>query len=173
MTPSPPRRRVSHAGVLRQIFPFAGLAFLFAAVGVLHVSSRVMVVDAGYRLSKLEAQQRQLSLENQKLQIELATLKSPARLEQLAREQLGMRPPPPGGVIAVRAVPAVHQARTGPAPVHPERRPQAGVEGSASLSVMTADLPSGHQVPSEPSTPLRYAQAERRSSSPSGSPTSP
>ena len=172
MTPVPPRRRISLAGVLRQIGPFAGLALLFAAVGVLHVSSRVMVVDAGYRLSKLEAQQRQLSLENQKLQIELATLKSPARLEKLAREQLGMQPPAPGGVIAVRAVEVSHQARTVPPSVRPERRPQAGVEGSASRNSMSAAVPTGHPAHPEPSTPARsaYAQAERLSSGESGTP---
>jgi cell division protein FtsL len=95
------KSRQTLVGVLKQLLPFAALALLFAAVGVMHVTSRVMVVDAGYRLSKLEGDGRQLAVENQQLKLELATLKSPARLEKIAREQLNMAPPPPGGVIAL------------------------------------------------------------------------
>ena len=35
--------------------------------------------------------------------LELATLKNPSRLEHLAKEQLGMGPPPPGTVVTVKA----------------------------------------------------------------------
>lgn len=89
-------------GILRQLLPAAVLCLLFVAVGVIHVTSRVMVVDAGYRLSRLEQEGRALTLTHDKLKLELAYLKSPVRLERLAKDQLGMEPPPAGGVIHVQ-----------------------------------------------------------------------
>ena len=73
--------------------PRCSLFALFAGVGIIHVTSRVLVVDMGYRLSKAEAEERALIRENDRLKLELATLKNPARLEKLAREQLGMAMP--------------------------------------------------------------------------------
>ncbi len=87
-------------GVLGQLLLPAFLLALFAGVGVFHVTARLMVVDSAYKLSRLEQEERRLSQENDKLELELATLKSPARLERLAREQLGMAPPPPGAVLS-------------------------------------------------------------------------
>ncbi len=87
-------------GVLRQLLPPALLFALFAGVGVFHVTARLMVVDSAYKLSRLEQEERRLAQENDKLELERATLKSPARLEKLAREQLGMGPPPPGAVLS-------------------------------------------------------------------------
>lgn len=95
------QRRVPIRAVLIQLLPAALLAALFAAVGVLHVTSRVTVVDAGYRLSSLEAQNRQLTLEHDRLELELATLSAPARLEKIARGELGMAPPPASALITV------------------------------------------------------------------------
>jgi cell division protein FtsL len=94
-------RGVSVGGILLQLLPWAFLFLLFAAVGILHVASRVLVVDAGYQLSRLEHEGQRLALENSKLKVELATLKSPGRLEKLAREKLGMAPVPAGAVVAV------------------------------------------------------------------------
>jgi cell division protein FtsL len=99
--------RVTVAGILWQLLPAAALTFLFAAVGVLHVTSRVLVVDAGYRLSRLEQEHRALTLTNDRLKLELATLRSPARLERLSREQLSMAPPAAGAVIPLAAPRAV------------------------------------------------------------------
>lgn len=111
--PAPKSRRLPITAVLIQLLPAALLTALFAAVGVLHVTSRVMVVDAGYKLSVLEAENRQLTLEHDRLGLELATLKSPARLEKIAREQLGMAPPPASAVITVPGT--LRQARQAPA----------------------------------------------------------
>jgi len=90
-------------GVLFALLPAALLALLFAAVGIVHVTARVMVVDQGYRLSEMEQQVRRLEEEDGKLALELATQKSPARLEKLARERLGMIPPPASAVLSARA----------------------------------------------------------------------
>lgn len=98
------------------------LAFgaLFSLLGVAHVASRVTVVSSGYEVSQLGHQSRTLLQENDRLKLELATLKSPARLERLAREKLGMAPVPAGAMVLMGASsPAAGHAerRTGPAPL--------------------------------------------------------
>ena len=99
-------RRVSFGAVLGQMLPVAMCCGLLGAVGILHVASRSQVVDAAYRLSALETESRTLSLANDGLKLELATLKRPARLETLARVQLGMAPPEASVVDSVAARPA-------------------------------------------------------------------
>jgi cell division protein FtsL len=96
---------------------------LCASVGVVHVTSRVMVVSTGYRKATLEQTGQTLERENERLRLELATLKNPGRLEHLAREQLGMIPPPAGAVLAVQG-PSTSSGRTG-VPLSP-----SGVEGA-------------------------------------------
>jgi len=99
-------RRVSLGAVLGQMFPVVLCCGLLGAVGVLHVASRSQVVDAAYRLSALEAESRTFTLANDRLKLELATLKRPARLEVLARTQLGMAPPDASVVDSVASRPA-------------------------------------------------------------------
>lgn len=95
------RNSVSVGRVLLHLLPAVLLSALFVAVGILHVTGRVLVVDMGYRLSKAESESRSLTRENDRLKLELATLKAPARLERLAREQLGMAMPAGSAVIAL------------------------------------------------------------------------
>lgn len=102
MTQVNSRSGVSVGRVLLHLLPALALAALFVAVGLLHVTSRVFVVDMGYKLSKAEADGRALTRENDRLKLELATLKAPARLEKLAREQLGMIMPPGSAVVALQ-----------------------------------------------------------------------
>lgn len=99
--PTPRGSGVSVTQVLLHLLPAVFLFALFAGVGFLHVTSRVLVVDMGYRLSRAEAEERSLTRENDRLKLELATLKSPARLEKLAREKLGMSMPAGPLVIAL------------------------------------------------------------------------
>lgn len=95
------RSRASLFSVILHLLPAFLLCALFASVGIVHVSGRVMVVRAGYHLSELQNQSRKLSRENDRLKLELATLKSPARLEKIAREELGMSEPAPSAVITL------------------------------------------------------------------------
>ena len=96
------KSRPSLFAVIVHLLPAFLLCVMFAAVGIMHVSSRVMVVRTGYQLSKLQNESRTLARENDRLKLELATLKSPRRLERLAREELGMAPPSPAAVITLR-----------------------------------------------------------------------
>jgi cell division protein FtsL len=103
MKPKGPRGRTSLWAVLGQMLPVVLCWGLLASVGVLHVASRSQVVDAAYQLSHLESDNRSLTLENGRLKLELATLKRPARLESLARTQLGMGPPEASAVDSLAA----------------------------------------------------------------------
>lgn len=90
------------AVIVGEILPAAIAIGLLALVGIVHVTSRVMVVKMGYELSRLDSQTTDLLRENDALKLELATLKSPARLETLARTKLGLSPPAAGAVIHVK-----------------------------------------------------------------------
>lgn len=104
------KARTSIWTVLLHLLPAFALCAVFAAVGIVHVSSRVMVVRTGYRLSELQQEQRTLARENDRLKLELATLKSPRRLEKLAREDLGMAAPAAHQVIPLVSSPRMGRA---------------------------------------------------------------
>lgn len=118
------RPSASVGSILRQLLPAVLLALLFVTVGVVHVMARVLVVHAGYRLSQLETEGRDLARENDRMKVEFATLRSPARLEKIARERLGLAPPPAGAVITTRR--RIEQ-------------PQPGSSGSLATAVRVAD----------------------------------
>lgn len=88
--------------ILGEILPAALAVLLLSVVGVVHVTSRVLVVSQGYALSKLDAQHTDLTRENDRLKLELATLKGPAKLETVARTQLGLVTPSPTQVIHLK-----------------------------------------------------------------------
>ena len=85
--------------IFLELLPAALAIALLAAVGVVHVTSRVLVVRVGYELSKLDTEATALTRDNDRLKLELATLKSPARLESIAKSQLGMGPPAASSII--------------------------------------------------------------------------
>ena len=60
---------------------------------------RVQILRLGYAIEKLEAQKAEITLQNKQLRIELAAFKSPANLERLAQQRLGMMRPKGGQVI--------------------------------------------------------------------------
>jgi len=93
------RGSVSLSVIAAEILPAALAVALIAIVGVVHVTSRLMVVRMGYELSKLDAQTTDLTRENDQLRLELATLKSPTRLEAMARAK---------GLVAPSATAVIH-----------------------------------------------------------------
>jgi len=78
-------------------------AFALIVVGAaLHVSLRYRVVHTGYQIGERLAEQRELEEEARKLHLELSLLRSPERVERLAREKLGMVRPDPVRIRVVR-----------------------------------------------------------------------
>lgn len=74
---------------------------LVAGAALFHASVRTRVTEEGYRLSRLSAEHRDLSREHERLQFQAAQLKSPQRIEELARRRLGMGPPSVDRVVVL------------------------------------------------------------------------
>jgi len=87
---------------------FQGLILLtlfllvFMGGSLFYVWSRIQVIQIGYAISEALKEERNLTLVNKKLRLEIATLKSYARIEKIAFEELGMVRPKPEQVIVIR-----------------------------------------------------------------------
>jgi cell division protein FtsL len=79
------------------------LLVLFLIAGSLfYVWSRIQVIQLGYEISNGLKEGRGLAEANKKLRLEIATLKSYARIEKIAVEELRMGKPKPDQVIVIR-----------------------------------------------------------------------
>jgi cell division protein FtsL len=79
------------------------LLMLFLIGGSLfYVWSRIQVIRLGYEISNALKEEKALTEGNKRLRLEIATLKSYARIEKLAVEELRMAKPKPEQVIVIR-----------------------------------------------------------------------
>jgi cell division protein FtsL len=77
--------------------------FVLATVLCLfYVWSRVQVVRLGYDVSKLKSEAEALNKQVSNLEIEIARLKSPARLEDVAKNMVNMKVPSAEQMILVK-----------------------------------------------------------------------
>ena len=84
-------------------FPYlTGVMVLLTLVSVFHVWSRVEVIDLTLKISESGRLSKEELQENQRLKVEVASLKAPARIESLAKGQLGMALPTDQQVVLVR-----------------------------------------------------------------------
>ena len=99
---APPRFEVE--SVLRwELFPFIiGVLALLTIVSVFHVWSRVKVIDLNLQLGELNKQMKEAQQEYNRLYLEAASLKTPARIEALAKGELGMQLPADQQVVTIR-----------------------------------------------------------------------
>jgi cell division protein FtsL len=79
-----------------------GAFAIVVTAAALHVSLRYRVIRTGYAIGKTLAEKRALEEETRKLRLELSLLRSPERVERLAREKLGMVRPDPERIRVVR-----------------------------------------------------------------------
>jgi len=99
-TPSAIRRNIDRRGLLN----FAATALscgLVASAMLMHAWVRTRVTEQGYRLSRLSADYRDLTREHEALQIKAAELRSPQRIEELARAKLNMGAPAMDRVVVL------------------------------------------------------------------------
>ena len=89
--PQVPRRR----GIL-------GMALLFLAVALFNVWLSGKYYRIGYAVSSVLEEKQALQKEQALLKTEILTLRSPARIEAIARGQLGMVDPKTDRIIRVR-----------------------------------------------------------------------
>jgi cell division protein FtsL len=93
------------------------MALLLSAVMVLggvllYLWPQVCLVGLGYRHGKLIAQRTQVLQRQKELQVELSSLRLLRRIEDIATQRLGLRPPQATQVIYVRSGPqAISQRR--------------------------------------------------------------
>jgi len=80
-------------------FLFISLVFV---ISVFFVWSRVELVNLEYNISSMERKLRALKQEERCLRLEVASLRSPSRIEQVARNDLGMRLPSPEQTVVVK-----------------------------------------------------------------------
>jgi cell division protein FtsL len=78
------------------------LTLLFIGGSLFYVWSRIQVIRLGYEISDVLKKERGLTEANKKFRLEIATLKSYARIEKIAIEELRMAKPKPDQVIVIR-----------------------------------------------------------------------
>jgi cell division protein FtsL len=98
-----PVPKVSPLSLSRPRLPrvFLFLAVLLA-VSLFFVWSRLQLVNLQYDISRIESRLREAHREVRCLQLEVASLRSPSRIEAVARTRLGLRNPSPSQVIFVK-----------------------------------------------------------------------
>jgi len=75
---------------------------LLTLVSIFHVWSRVKVVELNLHLSAVGSQLKNEQQEQNRLKLEVASLKTPSRIEALARGELGMALPTDQQVVIVK-----------------------------------------------------------------------
>ncbi len=85
------------------LFPYLiTVLALLTLLSLFHVWSRVKVVDLNLQVSEANRLLRDLQQEQKMLRLEVATLKNPARIETVAKGELGMALPTEQQVIIVK-----------------------------------------------------------------------
>ncbi len=85
------------------MFPYLVVVMLLLTlVALFHVWSRVTVIDLNLQISEADGAIREAKQEASRLRLEIASLKTPERIEKIAREELGMALP---SDVQIRNVP--------------------------------------------------------------------
>ena len=75
---------------------------LLTLVSIFHVWSRVKVVDMNLQMTEITQEIKKQEEERNRLKLEVASLRTPGRIEALARGELGMSLPTEQQVIIVK-----------------------------------------------------------------------
>lgn len=78
------------------------IASVLMAVALLYVWSHIHMTELEYQIARELSSQEQLIEEQAKLKLEMATMKSPQRIETIAREKLQMTHPEREQVILLK-----------------------------------------------------------------------
>ncbi len=91
--------RVADPYERRQFLLWLLVGVMLFAVGLAYTWQRFELVRYGYSIEELKSQRDRLMEANRQLRLEEASLRSPERIDALARNQLGLGPPSPGQVV--------------------------------------------------------------------------
>ncbi len=98
-----PRRFDSAVEVKSDLFIYMiGIIVIVTAVSVFHVWSRVKVMDLSLKVGELRRELKEQEQVQSRLKLEVASLKMPARIETLAKGELGMSLPTEQQVVQVK-----------------------------------------------------------------------
>ena len=98
-----PRRFEAAVEVKSDLFVYIiGFIAIVTAVSVFHVWSRVRVMDLNLKVGELRRELKSQEQERGRLSLEVASLKMPARIEALAKGELGMSLPTEQQVVQVK-----------------------------------------------------------------------
>ena len=87
----------------KQLYGLVALSTAIILLGILlYLWPQMRIVELGYQQDALRLQQAQALQRQKELQVELASLRRLDRIEQLAMQQLGMKPPQLSQVIYLR-----------------------------------------------------------------------
>jgi cell division protein FtsL len=95
--------RVDAPGRWRELLKQVGVGSLLAGVMFLYAWQHFQSVQMGYQIESLKAQQSQMAELNRQLKLEVAGLQSPARIDEIARRQLGLAAPAAGQLQPLEA----------------------------------------------------------------------
>ena len=85
------------------LFPYLlAVMVLLTLVSIFHVWSRVRVIDLNLQLAEVGRQMKEQQQEHNRLKLEVASMKTPARIEALARGELGMALPTDQQVVIIK-----------------------------------------------------------------------
>jgi cell division protein FtsL len=112
--PSTIRRHIDRRGLLR-FGALAAACCVVAAAALFQIWVRTQVTQEAYRLTRLTKAGRDLESTRRSLQGEEARLRSPPRIESLAREKLGMGPAKAEQVLILTDNTRPAKAQRGPA----------------------------------------------------------
>jgi cell division protein FtsL len=85
------------------LFPYLMVIMvLLTVVSIFHVWSRVKVIDMNLQIAGISREIREQEQEQNRLRLEVASLKTPARIEALAKGSLGMALPTEQQIIIVK-----------------------------------------------------------------------
>lgn len=103
---------------LRACMRIVGLSTLLSAVVLLYAWQHFQCIQMSYKLEELKSSHAQAVELNQQLRLESAGLRSPMRIDAIARHQLGLTAPVPGQISTMQgpASAIVAQVRRSPSP---------------------------------------------------------
>ena len=75
---------------------------MFTIVSVFHVWSRCKLIDLNLQISETSSLLKETEQEQKRLNLEVASLRTPARIEAIAKNELGMAMPTEQQVVLVK-----------------------------------------------------------------------
>ena len=99
--PPPAARRHRVRWDVLELLPTVALGVLVLLAALLYVWQHTYVVRLGYEIERLREHQADLVQENKELRLEMGQLRSLKRVEEIARNRLGMVTPKSGQVVLI------------------------------------------------------------------------